>query len=100
MALGRLLQKTKANAARFFGHTLPSAARTGVRYLNSHVIPTAKRIHGISKAVTDEVASNPQISVKHKEKAKKVSSFADLGLSRLENVQGSVNRVSKQIGYD
>ena len=100
MDLGRLLQKTRTNAAKFFNHTLPNATRSGVRFLNSHVVLTAKRIHGITKAVSDEVTTNQNVSEKFKDKAKKASSFADLGLSKLKNVQSGINRVSKNIGLD
>ena len=100
MVFGRLLQKTRTNAAKFFNHTLPNATRSSVRFLNSHVVPTAKRIHGITKAVSDEVTTNKNVSEKFKDRVKKVSSFADLGLSKLEDVQQGVNRVSKNIGLD
>ncbi|KAJ3024993.1 hypothetical protein HDV00_000445, partial [Rhizophlyctis rosea] len=88
------------NVSKFFNTTLPTASRQGVRFLNTTLIPWAKKAHSVSKAITNEVSSNETIPEHIRKKAKKASDFSDLGLSRLENVQGSVNRVATNLGLD
>ena len=100
MPFASLLNKTRGNVARFFNSTLPNATRTGVRYMNTHIVPFARKAHQVTKAIGNEVTTNETIPAHLRKKAEKVSSFADLGLSRLENVQQGVNRVSKNLGVE
>ena len=95
-----LINKGRANVAKFFNTTLPSASRSGVKFFNSTLVPTARKIHGVSKAITNEISTNENLSQKVREKAKKVSDFSDLGISRLQDVQGSVNRVASNLGLE
>lgn len=98
MALGALIRRGAQNTARFFNTTLPKATQQGVRFLNTHIVPFASRAHNVQRVISNEVASNEHLPAKVKEHAKKVSSFADLGMSRLTQVQGGVNRVAGQLG--
>jgi len=100
MAFGQFLQRGKQNVSKFLSSTLPSAARSGVRFFNTTVIPGARRLHGVAKAISDEVESNERVSPKMKKNMKKVSNFADLGMKGLEDIQSSTNRVAKNIGLD
>ena len=99
-SFSKMLSKGKQNVTKFFNSTLPNATRSGVRFFNSTLVPVARQIHSVGKAITNEVSSNESIPDKVRQRAKKVSDFSDLGLSRLENVQGSVNRLSKNLGLD
>lgn len=83
---------------RFFNSTLPSGARSTVRFFNNQVIPLARNVHRISQAVGQEVAQHPQASKQLKESINKVSNFADLGMSRLNEIQTSTNRVADKLG--
>jgi len=100
MAFGRLLQKGKQNVTRFFNSTLPGAARNSVKFMNTTLIPGIRKAHSVTKAIANEVSTNESIPKHIKDKARKASDFSDLGLSRLENVQGSVNRVAGNLGLD
>lgn len=97
---GRLIAKGRQNVTRFFNSTLPNATRQGVKFLNNTIIPGARKVHGVTKAIANEVTTNESVPKHIKDKAKKASDFSDLGLSRLENVQGSVNRVASNLGLD
>lgn len=100
MSFQRLINKGRQNVSRFFNSTLPSASRQGVRYLNSTIIPFARQVHGVGRAISQEVTTNETIPEHIRKKAKKASDFSDLGLSRLENVQGGINRVAGQLGLE
>lgn len=98
MAFGNLLRKSHSHVTRFFNSTLPSSARQTVRFFNNSVVPLARNVHKVSQAIGQEVAQNPQASQKLKDKASKVSNFADLGMSRLNEIQQSTNRVADKLG--
>ena len=100
MSFSRMINRGKANVTKFFNSTLPNATRSGVRFLNNTVIPAAKKAHNVTKAIPSEVETNEAVPKRMKERVKKASDFSDLGLSKLETVQGSVNRISKNLGLD
>ena len=100
MSFARLINRGKQNVSKFFNTTLPTASRQGVRYLNTTLIPFARKAPGLSRAIANEVTTNETVPEHNRKKAKGVSDFSDLGLSRLENVQNSVNRIAKNIGLD
>lgn len=95
---GRLISQGRQNVHRFFSSTLPTAARTGVRFVNTAIVPAARQVHRVHKAIANEVTTNASVPEKIKQGVKKTSAFADLGLSRLEDVQGGVNRVAGNLG--
>ena len=97
MPFAQLLNKTCAHIARFFNSTLPNVTRTGVWFMNTHIVPFTKNAHHVTRALGNKVATKENIPAHLRKKAKKVSSFADLDLFRLENVQHGVNRVSKNL---
>ena len=97
---GRLLQKSHQNVTRFFNSTLPNATRQGVHFMNTTLIPGAKKFHGVTKAITNEVTTNETVPENIRKKAKKASDFSDLGMSLSKDVQESVNMVAGNIGLD
>src|SRR5690349_5351865 len=92
------LQKTSAGVSKFFNSTLPTNVTKGVRFFNSHIVPTAQKAHRIHGVITKELATNPNVPGKVQEKAKKSSAFADLGLTKLTQGQESINRVAGELG--
>lgn len=92
------LSNTGRQAAKFFNTTIPQATQQGVRFLNTHIVPTAKKLHHVQKVIGNEVTTNQDIPEKFRQKAQKASAFADLGLSKLEAVQAATNRVAGNLG--
>lgn len=94
----QFLRKSASNATRFFNTTLPSAVTTGVRFFNTHVVPTARKIHSIQSAITTELKTNENVPTKLRGHATKASAFADLGLARFNQGSDAINRVAGQLG--
>jgi hypothetical protein len=96
---GHLISRGRQNVHRFFNSTLPGAARSGVRFFNTTLVPAARQAHKVHKAIANEVTTNASVPDKIRQGVHKTSAFADLGLSRLEDVQGGVNRVASNLGF-
>ena len=98
MPLGGLIKRGQASVSRFFNSTLPSNARKGVRFMNTHIIPFAKNVHKVSRAIGNEITSQETVPEHIKKKVHAVSNFSDLGMSRLDQIQRSTNKVADQLG--
>ena len=100
MTFANFLKNTKTKATKFFKTTLSGAARKGVHFFNTTLVPAGKQLHHVTKTIAGEVATNEKIPEHIRNKEKTAGNFADVGLSRLDSTQQSVNRVSKQLGID
>jgi hypothetical protein len=93
-----LINKGRQNVTKFFNSTLPTGISSGIRFFNSTIVPTAKRIHNVHSVVAKEIRTNPEVPKRLKEAEKKSSAFADLGLQKLGTVNDSLTRVGGQLG--
>lgn len=97
MAFGRAVQQGAQHVSRFFSSTVPKAARQGLHLLNTHVIPAARKANKFISAVGEEVQAS-DAGQQVKKKAKQVSSFADIGLKRLESASQAAGRIGQKVG--
>lgn len=97
MSFRNLINKGKAHATKFFGSTLPTSVREGVRFMNTHLVPAYQKAHAIHGVVAKELRTNEHVPVKLKAVERKSSAFADLGLTHLGRAQTSINRVAGQL---
>lgn len=93
-----LINRGRQNVTKFFNSTLPTGISNGIRFFNSSIVPTAKRIHNVHSVIAKEVRTNEHVPKKLKEAERKSSAFADLGLQKVGVVHDSLNRVGGQLG--
>lgn len=61
-------------------------------------MPFAKGVHQLSRAIAAEVEQNPNVKDSIKSKVREGSNFADLGMTRLTEIQDSGRRVADKLG--
>ncbi|MCU1372707.1 MAG: hypothetical protein JWO77_3901 [Ilumatobacteraceae bacterium] len=91
------LTKARGHANRFFGSTLPTAARNSYNFLNTTLVPGAHKAHRFLTAAASELERNPDVSTKNKSRLKDIGKFADIGLSRINNFHETVNNVAHRV---
>jgi hypothetical protein len=98
MAFGSWLKTQQGRAKTFFGSTLPTSARNGIRFLNNTVIPSAQRAHRVISDVNETLQKDPTLDKKYKEKSQDLSRLSNIGLTKLNEHTLRLNNVSKAAG--
>lgn len=96
MSFGRFMNRAKTGATKFFGSTLPSLKRNaieGVRFFNTHIVPTARQIQSGIKQVNESVQADEKLSGKIKKKVGAIQKFSDVGLQNIEQAGGYANKM-------
>lgn len=94
---GKFFKKASSHANKFFGTTLPQAARDGHAFLNNTLLPGAQKAHRFIKAASDEISSSKDLSVKNQKRLEDFGKFADAGLSRVTSLHQTANGIATRL---
>ena len=87
----------KTNQASRFLNKAGGHLRTGVRYLNGTVLPTARRTAKMISDVNQTLQQDANVSVKNKDRLNRFNKLSELGLERLSNTNDTIQRVANVV---
>ena len=86
------LNRTTQKVRRFMGK-VAGGARAGMTFLNGTLLPGAKRLQGAVISASQEIAKDPNISEKNRERLKTLNKLSDVGIQKLTETTDTLNRV-------
>lgn len=89
--------QNKTNQASRFLRSTGNHLRTGVRFLNSTVVPNARKGVKLIGDVNAQLQQDANVSVKNKERLNKFNKLSELGLQRLSDTNDTVQRVASVV---
>lgn len=82
----------------FAGNILPGAIHRGASFFNNKILPAVKLGHKLIQHATNEIANSDIIEPHHKQRAKTVAQFSDLGLQKLQDIGVQAGHLSQKYG--
>lgn len=87
-----------SRVSHFAGNTLPNAIHRGATFFNNKLLPAVRLGHRLIKHATNEISQSEIMEPQHKQRAKTVAEFADLGLQKLNDVGVQADHIAQKYG--
>ena len=87
------VKRTAGNANRFFAKT-GGHLRAGIGFLHNQVLPAARSAQKKLTDVSNILQQDANVSEKNRERLRNLNRLSDIGLTKLSNVNDTVQRVA------